>query len=506
MKPSPKIQFTTEEEKIFWIESIIDDFREGNADPNDVESLRALLLEDSGARKIYLESNKLTTLLESTSTITKTAPPRRILPFTRWAAGLGIAAALTIGLWVSFQNPAATPSTPNPAPWLATLSSSNEPVWDGPGAISGKFYPGKIKLKSGVAELEFQNGAQFIIEGPCALEIINGNKIELEYGKLWGHCPPNAQGFEVLAPGGNRIVDLGTEFGVGVAPSGEVEVHVFDGEVEVFSDNEKKRALDAGSALKIAPGEVPHPLHANILSFTNTYKLQSDLYHRHRSALLQREDLFLYYDFSPLVQNPYTVRDFGPAQLDGNVLGALPVKGRIADKGARLFEKEGDAVAVDLTQTSPGKQFTIAMWVKPTAFSRSHMALFNSNEFGPGKLHFQIHDDGRLMTAIGEVARYSSPRDTIKTNTWQMVAVSWDLETGEAQLYLNGETLEIKRTAFTGKNNIPSLDLGPCQIGSWAQPTYGHNRSFEGRIDEVMLFSGSLSESEMISLFEQSRP
>lgn len=508
MKPPQNSHFVSKEEKTFWIESIMNDFEEGSAEAEDIINLRALLLKDSEARQIYLESNRLTNLLESASSITAKPKKGASLLVKRWAAGLGVAAAIAlgIGVWSMSQPLGDSPVSFDQATWLASLSSSNDPNWEGQGDLAGKFYSGKLKLISGVAELEFQNGAQFIIEGPCALGIINASKIELEYGKIWGHCPPTAHGFEVLAPGGNRIVDLGTEFGVGVASSGEVEVHVFDGEVEFFSKDLQKQALDAGSALKIAPGGKPYTLNASEEGFTNTFKLQSDLYQMHRSSVLEREDLVLYYDFSGLSMSPLNLKDSGPRKIDAAVVGALPVKGRMADKEALLFEKETDGVALDLESLDLGNEFTLAMWVKPTDLARSHMALLNSNGFNPGNIHFQIHDDGRLVSAIAGMGRCASPRDSIKTNTWQLVAMSWNFETSESRLFLNGVPLDARKTDFRANSTKKPFNFGRCQIGSWAEPSYGHRRSFEGRIDEVMLFSSELSESEMAELYERSRP
>lgn len=507
MKSSHQPHFSHLEEKIFWIENVLCMFREGTASPEDIESLRALLLEDSEARQIYRDSNQLTNLLELTSSEKVSKSSRTPFILKNWASGItGIAALLALGIWISFNHTDQPLAQVEQTPWLATLSSSHEAQWDGPAAIFGKFYSGKLKLKSGVAELKFQNGARFVIEGPCALEILTAEKIELEYGKIWGHCPPLAQGFEVLAPGGNRIVDLGTEFGVNADPIGAVEVHVFDGEVEVFTKFQEKQALEAGSAIQISPGEQPSSLDANFDYFTDANQLQNDLYQHHHASLLAREDLLLYYDFASLPMTPHLLDDQSSSELHGRVTGAISVTGRTAGKDALLFEKQTDTVALNLRSLELGKGFTLAMWIKPTDFHKSHMALLNSDGFSPGKIHFQIHDDGKLMSAIAGTARYSSLPNMIKTDVWQLVAVRWDLERQTAQLYLNGEPLQSISNNFPVTTPNTKARFGPSQIGSWGKHTYGHNRNFVGRIDEVMLFSSRLSESEMRHLFETSRP
>lgn len=516
MKTSNSLHFTDEEDKIFWIEKVIAEFSEGSALPEEVEQLRTLLLNDPDARRIYLESNQLTILLESTHTaapqinqtpLLKKRLSLRLLP--HWTSRIAAVLVLALGIcgiWLALKSTSDSLKQPEQTPWLATLSSSNKAQWAGPGVSSGKFYAGNFILKSGVAELEFQNGASFVIEGPCALEIINAEKLELEYGKIWGHCPPAARGFEVIAPGGNRIVDLGTKFAVGADPSGSVEVHVFDGEVEVFSDSQEKKFLEAGAAIHISPGEEHISLDANFDNFTNAAQLQDDRYQLHHAALLEREDLLLYYDFASLPKNPSILDDQSSSELHGRVVGAVSVQGRTTGKDALLFENKTDTVALNLRNLTLGKGFTLAMWIKPTDFQKSSMALLNSNGFSPGNIHFQIHDDGKLMTAIAGMARYTSLPNMIKTDVWQLVSVRWDLENNQAQLFLNGEPLQSIENKFPNTTPNTKAKFGQSRIGTWGKRTFGHNRNFVGRIDEVMLFSNQLSESEMTQLFEASRP
>ena len=503
MNPYPESHFANEEEKTFWIENVISDFQEGIASHEDIEKLHTLMLADPEARRIYRESNELTLLLEEARIPTAQEKKKPSIIF-RWATG--IAAVLATGLWLSPSRDEAPASPAKKNPWLASLSSSHEAKWESPENILGRFKQGEIKLLSGVAELEFKNGAQIVIEGPCELEIIDHDSVELVSGKLWGHCPPSAHGFEVLAPGGNRIIDLGTRFGIGATPSGSVDVHVFDGEVEVFQSGEEKRALKAGAGVQFKPGEKPLAINADFERFTDAEELQRERWQDHHEAMLARDDLHFYYDFAPHSFREGSLTNQAAPFGKGQIKGAVQVNGRIPGKSALLFEKTGDSVGIDLTDLQLGDGFTIAMWIKPTDFSRSHMALLNSNGFESGDIHFQIHDDGRLMTGISETTRYASPRGTIQTNVWQLVTVSWDLKTKKAQLFLDGQALRNIQNKFPKTIPDATVNFGKCHIGTWAKPTYGHNRSFVGRIDEVMIFSSPLGESEVEQLYESSRP
>jgi len=56
----------------------------------------------------------------------------------------------------------------------------------------------------------------------------------LRSGQITPYVPPSAHGFTVVSPSG-EIVDLGTEFTVGVDATGRTDVFVIDGEVDVAS-------------------------------------------------------------------------------------------------------------------------------------------------------------------------------------------------------------------------------------------------------------------------------
>ena len=495
--------FSNAEEKVFWIEEIIRKFQEGSASDEEIADFRSLLLEDVEARQIYHESNQLTLLLESVEAQPATAKTIRFKAVTRWAAG--IAAVLAIGIWIFLQNPGAPNESAPKTPWLATLSSSHEAVWKNPLKTRKRFQKEHLSLLSGIAELEFENGAQFVIEGPCELTLIDEDSIELVSGKLWGYCPPAARGFEVLAPGENRIVDLGTEFGVGVDPSGAVDVHVFDGEVEVSPASREKQSVEAGSAIHLAPDADMISLNANLQQFTNSETLQYKRWANHHRDILSRDDQVLYYDMTSSIGEDYSLNNLGPAGANGDITGAIPVKGRIPGKGALLFEKSEDLVSLELEE-SFHQGFAVAMWIKPTEIQRSHMALLNTDAFPPGAIHFQLNSDRMLSIGICGIGGFRSKANIIHADEWQFVAASWDPATQRATLFYNGEKIG------TFKHMISELmpgtipNFGSAQIGAWGKRTYGHSRNFEGRIGEVMIFNTPLESPGMAELYEASRP
>jgi hypothetical protein len=109
-----------------------------------------------------------------------------------------------------------------------------------------------VHLESGAVEFKFASGASVVVEGPAAFGVTGRNEAVLEYGKIVAHVPAPAHGFSVHTAA-MTVTDLGTEFGLNVTRSGEAQVEVFTGVVEV--GNAMKGAapatrLTAGEAVK----------------------------------------------------------------------------------------------------------------------------------------------------------------------------------------------------------------------------------------------------------------
>jgi hypothetical protein len=114
--------------------------------------------------------------------------------------------------------------------------------------------PGRLELLDGLAELAFSNGARIVLEAPVRMSLLGPQSAQLARGRLVACVPPQARGFSIETPH-TRVVDLGTEFGVGVSRSGDTEVQVFRGAVVAeWQGPEGKagqRRLEAGQAVSI---------------------------------------------------------------------------------------------------------------------------------------------------------------------------------------------------------------------------------------------------------------
>ena len=155
----------------------------------------------------------------------------------------------------------ATPADTRPAEArpAATVVAGRAARWDGPDGvlrIGASLRAGQtVRLKSGLAEVKFADGAVVLLQGPAELTIVHENAAVLAGGRLSADVPPTAAGFTVTTVGGLIARDLGTQFGVSAAPDGMAEVHVFLGRVDVADGAAPEPTqLVAGEAVRKVPG------------------------------------------------------------------------------------------------------------------------------------------------------------------------------------------------------------------------------------------------------------
>jgi hypothetical protein len=146
----------------------------------------------------------------------------------------GIAAARYSGSIAPFRKIGRLAERPTTGS-IAWLVNAQDCQWAGQEQKPSRdMQAGKIlRLERGLAEIEFDQGARVILQGPAGLELISASAGLLRYGTLTARVPARARGFTVLSPGG-KFVDLGTEFGVSVNDGGTTTLRVFRGEVEAF--------------------------------------------------------------------------------------------------------------------------------------------------------------------------------------------------------------------------------------------------------------------------------
>ncbi|MEM7599955.1 MAG: FecR domain-containing protein [Verrucomicrobiota bacterium] len=228
------------------------------------DELNLLLRENREARRFASNFLRLDAVLSETLVaeeaerqftpeITKEAPEKdvRFTPVTKgWAAG--IAAVLMVGLWLA--RPAGAP--------VATVSSAQRVT----GFSSGlELSAGDwMRFERGWVALKFESGAKLAVEGPAEFQITGGNGAIMNRGKATVRVPGRIKGFTLETPS-ERVVDLGTAFGVAVEENGATSVAVFEGEIELQGEGQKSgtRRLLVGASVRVneknqKPIEIPY--------------------------------------------------------------------------------------------------------------------------------------------------------------------------------------------------------------------------------------------------------
>lgn len=132
---------------------------------------------------------------------------------------------------------------------VAVLTRGVDLVWES-GATGPDLHellsPGELRLKSGVAEIEFFQGTRLCMEGPAIIRLVSAAEAYCSSGRFSAEVPPHARGFRIGTPKGD-LVDLGTEFGLDLS-SPTPALHVFKGEVEWYQPKAQMRLLTTGQA------------------------------------------------------------------------------------------------------------------------------------------------------------------------------------------------------------------------------------------------------------------
>lgn len=155
----------------------------------------------------------------------------RFLARNRWQSGVIFAASvlLLIGGFLIYSR---ANSSQDQVAWLSNAQNCD---WENGTRGFGNMKSNTLlKLRSGLAEIDFASGAKLILQGPAELKLLTTKSARLVSGQLTVRIPKTLTGFEIITPNG-RVIDLGTEFGISIGDDKTTKVVVFEGEVEAFA-------------------------------------------------------------------------------------------------------------------------------------------------------------------------------------------------------------------------------------------------------------------------------
>ncbi len=219
----------------------------GQLEPEEFQQLEKDLLASKESRADYLRAVRVDAALHDESSRLREEEPAERVNLIKWTS-LALAAAAVVlamlGIWKTFlREPASQIVQSSATVEIATLADTRDCKWKQPASamkVENRLSAGMLELESGVALIEFDSGAKLALQGPARLELISAKLARLHFGNATVRCEQGLYSFSLQTPT-STVIDLGTEFGVAVEPSGLSEVHVLDGEVEVADATNKEQ-------------------------------------------------------------------------------------------------------------------------------------------------------------------------------------------------------------------------------------------------------------------------
>ncbi|PHQ32181.1 LamG domain-containing protein [Rhodopirellula bahusiensis] len=419
---------------------------------------------------------------------------------------------------------------------LAILQQVVDPVWnDGEKAprVGDELTAQTLDLQNGIVHLAFLNGATAILEGPARLDLINRQLGVLHHGKIRCFVPESAHGF-TIETSTNRFVDLGTQFGLDVGIDGEQELHVFDGEVEMQSIQDRgtaQRIVSGYAISRDAPDHDWSTVATQPTRFTSVEKLwglkqrsdqrRYERWKQHIETVLEDPDLVVLYDFEPDASEPSRLTNQKSDSTHGTILGCEWSRGRWDGKYALEFKRPNNRVQFNLPGTFD--DLTMMTWLRIDGFDRFFSSLMSTDRFDNHHIHWHLKSTGQIGSGIKPPSSLRVLYDTEETlgyedlGRWMHLALVVNQTDQTVTHFLNGQVVgqfplhtgsEKMRTDVFGNETWP-IRVGKAELGNWS-PAEDYDewlvRNLNGRIDEFSVFRRALGDQEIQRSYELGKP
>lgn len=238
-------------------QELLDRYLNGQASEAEVAELDRLLQENEELRREFQQHANVIAALEEhgsyddpyadTAFAASTRAKKSFGPM-HWLALSALFVLLGGFVLASLRAPTA----------VATLVSNENAAWESalPTTPGSALPPGVMSLKSGLATIRFQSGAELTLEAPAEIELETAMRGRLFSGRAIVEVPESAHGFVLDTPDG-YAVDHGTSFAVSVGPGGEESsFEVLDGEIALHSSGEEPVHLFENQAALMNNGRI----------------------------------------------------------------------------------------------------------------------------------------------------------------------------------------------------------------------------------------------------------
>jgi hypothetical protein len=391
----------------------------------------------------------------------------------------------------------------------------------------------RYSLKSGLMEISYDSGAKVILQGPCDYTVESARGGFLQVGKLTArvasakpqaaaapsenpkslipslqiHSPlatSHSPQFTVRTPTA-LITDLGTEFGVEVAATGETASHVFQGQVRVRVEGSEVRGQRSGTE----KSEIINQKSEIVLSAGQSAQVgrrDSECAAQRESVPKKIADPARFVRKMPIIERPLPVAVLAHFRLgedDSDAAAGMPMGTQTAEHfGVGLLEKCGSpryttdtalpssSMAVQFLggdreclfcpnlYQSPVDNFILEAWVRINRPARWPTYVIHNGSAPDNGYGILLWEKGwAIHLPWIETRRLDVPYEI---DQWTHVALV--RERGELQFWVNGRLAK-----SLGNMPIPKQPGGPFMIGGVPESIDAQAYSLNGQVDEVRL-------------------
>jgi len=372
----------------------------------------------------------------------------------------------------------------------------------------------KVILNQGLVRLTFPSGVEAIVEGPSELELISDLSLRMNQGQAWFRVPEEGHGFTVDTDR-VRVIDLGTEFGVWLDGSQNLQVHVAKGKVRVEPHLKAMRIIEIlqDQAMSFDVYGQGQEIEAKLSMFRQKFTESMP---------------YLHWSFDELVDGHFSADGTIPkasefsAQLRQvkNKTGKLDIlKHQTSGRFKRALSMHGEGVYAQTKFPGIGGNTprTLAMWVKHRndgvfdGLVSPYCIWGRRGRNALWKISIRNDGDARRFYTVSLGAEYVSELSNDNLAEWMHLASVYtgrSLEDGVPEVihYVNGvrQLVECKHSGGGGlyiDTDVLTDQACPVRFGA---SIVGHPkaRSVDGDLDEVYLFRGVLNESQIKQLMQ----
>lgn len=349
-----------------------------------------------------------------------------------------------------------------------------------------------LKLLSGIVKLEFGNGSEVAMEGPCELLIKGRDRAFCQHGKISVSVPPRGVGFEIGSPL-TTVVDLGTAFSMNVSVE-RTDVHVIEGKVEVLPSRKEKFILASGRGVQFDLKNETVFHRADPTSFLNDEKFQKakQNYIFVREPVWQKRETSLTMD-QGLVYQMVPERTGSCRRIPGSRTGKMALR----------LENKSNRIDTDIQREF--RSLTLLASIRFHALEHISNTLLIGDLFyeRPGNFLWQIDRSGSIQFHVRDdhhkVARYDSEPFISQNdcNTWLSLALVVDSDRRTISHYVDG-----KRIAEQPWNPSKPIRLNGATIGN-VRPDRNRAaiRFCDADIEEFLIFDRPFNAREIENLY-----